>query len=76
MLVAYRNNVEVKQIMDSVPYNNEHLWLLWNNIEKPFNEDFIKEICNKGQYYKLSYQKKLKKMINVHPTVYGYLTSK
>lgn len=76
MLLAYRNNSDVKMTMDAVPYNNEELWYLWNNIEKPFSEALYQEICNKGQFYKLSYQKALKKRIDGKLTVYGYLTSK
>lgn len=76
MLVAYRNHNDVRITMDSVPYNNEELWYLWNNIEEPFDDQLYRHICNKGQFYKLSYQKKLKKEVLGRQSVYGYLTSK
>lgn len=75
MLVAYNNNHRVKGIMDSVPFNNENLWFLWNNIERPFSHQLFNKICNSGQFYKLSYQKLLKKEIQGKQTVYGYLVS-
>lgn len=75
MLAAYRNNPEVRDVMDSVPYNNERLWLLWNNLENPFDDRLYQEIWSNGQFYKLSYQKILNKEVNGRQTFYGYLTS-
>lgn len=76
MLIAYRNNERVRSMMDSVPYNNEQLWLLWNNLEKPYDKELFKHICSRGQFYKLSYQKKLNKQIDGIKTLYGYLCAR
>lgn len=75
MLLAYHNNSIVRSIMDSVPYNNEQVWLLWDNLEKPYDAKLFDEIRTKGQFYKLSYQKKINKEIEGRETIYGRLTN-
>lgn len=76
MLVAYHNNSAVRTVMDAVPYNNEELWYLWRSIEQPYSTSLLDDIHAKGQFYKLSYQKELRKQIDGQQTVYGYLVSK
>lgn len=73
MLIAYRNNAEVKKEIDAVPYNNEELWYLWDNLEQLFETDLYDRICTKGQFYKLAHQKKISKTSEGKQTVYGYL---
>lgn len=75
MLVAYRNNDIIRSVMDIVPYNNLHLWALWDNLERPYSEELLNEIYDNGQFYKLSYQKHLKKQLNNRETIYGYLSN-
>lgn len=76
MLLAYDHSPIVKAAMDAVPYNNENLWFLWDNIEQKFSDRLYQEILRKGRFYKLSYQRPLAKEIDGNPTVYGYLCSK
>lgn len=73
MIIAFRNNRFVKEVIDAVPFNNEKVWLLWNNIEKEYNESSFQKIIQQGQYFKLSYQKDLKKEIGGKLTIYGHL---
>lgn len=73
---AYSNLSTVRQQLDAVPINNEHIRLLNACFEQAYTEQLLEEIFSKQQIHLVDRHKEYKKQKDGQQTVYGYLVSK
>lgn len=53
----YRHFEQVKELLDSVPYNNENVQKLWPELNEPYNEETFGKIIGDTALFKLSYRR-------------------
>lgn len=71
---AYENVPTVRAIMDAQEPNNEHIWDMWQSINKKFDPTQFEEICCNSIFHKLTYKTKLLQHNEFGvQTFYGYL---
>jgi hypothetical protein len=76
LLVAYRNLPQARAMIDSVPYNNEYVWELKNNLEVAYDEDEWSHINIANTFHKLAHQVEYNKSTqDGRQTFYGHLCS-
>ncbi len=76
LMSAYNGIPYIKEIIDTVPPNNEQLWQLSKLLEQPYNEAEFKEIFANQYFNKLARTLTPKKEIDGKLTYYGYLCKK
>lgn len=77
LMVGYKNIPEMKNLIDSVPYNNEYVWGMIRELDNLYDERKYDQITQQNYLHKLSYQKEWKKVNSEgNLTTYGYLTEK
>lgn len=77
ILTAYNGVPSIQRMMELQEPNNEHIWSLWDNMNRGFDNKTFSEICEKNVFHKLSYKRKLnERTIDGKITFYGYLKAK
>lgn len=77
LMAGYHNIPQMREIIDSVPFNNENVWALKNELNNQFDMDRYKEIIESNIFHKLAHQALYPKKTNSGvDTFYGYLYKK
>lgn len=64
---------QIRELIDAVPANNEHIWLMAKGLNDPYEPAAFEELQNKNDFYKLSYKGQLKERIDEKLTIYGHI---
>ncbi len=74
ILAAYNNLPHIKAMMDRQEPNNEHIWALWQMMNREYDEDVVAELFENNIFHKLSYKVKLSaRTEDGRQTVYGHI---
>ena len=73
--LLYRTVPEVKNLIDKIPYNNEHVQKLRPMLSEEYNEQDFKELIKSTDLYKLSWRIQVETMKNNYHTVYRKILS-
>jgi hypothetical protein len=72
--VAYNYIPQIKKLFDNIPYNNEDVHVIQNNLNREYTEEFTKEIFERTAFHKLSWKNKYDMYTKDNKlTIYGYL---
>ena len=71
--LGYESIVEMRNIIDSIPINNPHLYDLSLCINEPFNNIKWTEITEDTKIYKLTYKISYNEFVNNEPTFYHHI---
>jgi hypothetical protein len=64
---------EIRRLIDAVPANNEHIWLMAKELNAIYDPAVFDELQDKNDFYKLSYKGDLQEQIQGQKTVYGHI---
>lgn len=71
IMIAYNEFPDIKEEIDSLPYSSERLYDLVHMLNKPYEENEFKKLCNDCIFSKLDWHKKYKCKKNKKPTYYS-----
>lgn len=73
IMIAYEEFPDIREEIDSLPYSSERLYDLVNLLDKPFNEDEFRKLCNECIFSKLDWHRKYKTAAHGQKTYYAEL---
>ena len=74
LLSGYRHIPEIRQIIDSVPDNNEDIFEMYKVLNEPYTDTLWRNLTKRNVMHKLTYKMDLRKRTeDGRLTVYGYL---
>lgn len=77
LMVGYNNIPQIRELIDNVPYNNEYVWALKDELNKKFDEKLYNNIVAENIFHKLAHQVSCMEYDkNDNLTFYGYLLNK
>jgi len=74
--IAYDNNSYAKELIDSIPQNNLHLYDLVKVINSPKDEKILSEIENMEVFFKVTQKMQMIDVVDGIQTFYGYYMSR
>lgn len=75
IMLGYKYLPFVKNIVDSIPYNNQDIWWLNSMLNNPFNQTEWNKKIAANKIFKISIRKKISQNDNNITTYYDYLLS-
>ena len=64
---------QIRQLIDAVPANNEHIWLMAKALNDPYEPVAFEELMNLNEFYKLSYKGDLQEQTEGQKTICGHI---
>lgn len=64
---------QIRQLIDAVPANNEHIWLMAKALNDPYEPVAFEELMNLNEFYKLSYKGNLQEQTEGQKTICGHI---
>ena len=71
--IAYQTFLDVKKEIDTLPYSSERLYDLVYLLNKPFDDNEFKKLCDDCMFSKLDWHKKYKTKTKGQQTYYSKL---
>lgn len=73
-LLGYKNFAEIKDIVDTVPNNNEDVFMMYQVLHQPYTEELYQRLTRSNYIHKLTYKIDLiKETKDGQETLYGHL---
>lgn len=77
LLSGYKYVPAIREIINSVPDNNEDIFEMYQVLNKPYSKEMYQKLVKRNVMHKLTYKMKLKKITDKGEiTLYGYLLKK
>lgn len=74
LMTGYRHIPAITEVIDSVPNNNEDIFEMYVELNKPYTKELFEKLTKRNVMHKLTYKMDLQKQTaDGSPTLYGYL---